>query len=188
MEQPLRAFVRAQSLDETRQAQQVLLHQLDLGHRKALEQTLALACKNASIKVGFTSVQVRHGLQDALRVTATDARGRSLISEINPGDSHRDPSIATEVIGIRDGSCVTILDSFDRAIEEEGVRSGPPDRKYTGGVCELAATREFVLRKLRLQPNNLERQTKGSPSTNNDRTGRPRRAQRLNERARIRQK
>lgn len=188
LEQPLRAFARAQSLDETRQAQQALLHQLDRAHREALQQSLALACKKASIKVGFTAVQVMPGLNDALRVTASDARGRSLISEINPGDSHRDPSIATEVIGVSDGSCVAILDSFDKAIEEEGVRSEAPDRKYTGGVCELAATREFVQRKLQLRSNNWERHTMESPAANYGRKDEPRRSQRLNEAVRIRQK
>jgi hypothetical protein len=57
--------------------------------------------------------------------------------------------MATEVVGISDGSCHAILDGFDRALEAQGVRAGPPRRKYTGGVCQLAAAQEFVRRKVR---------------------------------------
>jgi hypothetical protein len=55
-------------------------------------------------------------------------------------------------MGVTDGSCNEILDAFDRALEEAGVRAAPPKRKYTGGVCELAAARDYVLRKVRRPP------------------------------------
>jgi hypothetical protein len=49
-------------------------------------------------------------------------------------------------VGLHDGSCNEILDRFDAALAAEGVRAGAPRRSFTGGVCELAAAREFVRR------------------------------------------
>ncbi len=47
-----------------------------------------------------------------------------------------------------DGSCNLILEAFYKALESEGVRAQSPKRKYTGGVCELAAVRDFLARKI----------------------------------------
>jgi hypothetical protein len=58
----------------------------------------------------------------------------------------RETTIATEVIGMSDPSCGQILDEFNQALAEAGVRSSPPERKSTGGVCELEAAKEFIRR------------------------------------------
>ena len=82
-----------------------------------------------------------------MRVIATDPAGRTLVTEIvNSRDG--EPGLETEVVGVTDGSCNPILDAFDKALEAEGVHSAPPTRKFTGGVCELAAAREFVRKKI----------------------------------------
>ncbi len=46
-----------------------------------------------------------------------------------------------------DNSCVALMDAFDRALEQQGVRVAPRRRKSTGGIAELAAAREFLRRK-----------------------------------------
>jgi hypothetical protein len=77
---------------------------------------------------------------------ATDPAGRSLVTEIGTLPSG-EASLTTEVVGVRDGSCGQILDRFDATLERLGVHAGPPQRRSTGGVCELAAARDLLRKK-----------------------------------------
>jgi hypothetical protein len=79
-----------------------------------------------------------------------------------------------------------LLNEFDKALEEEGVRSIPPERRHTGGVCQLAATCEFLRRKV-LPSVKAPRQ--GGPSLLSDRAQNAgRRAQRLSQRQTLKQR
>lgn len=148
------ALQQASTLAEAQRAERDLLTVLEASHQRLFVETLSLACRNAAAKIGFDRVEVIR-LPDQVRVITADATGRTLVTEIQ-ADPHRDPALCTEVVGVSDGSCQQILDAFDQALEGEGVRSAPPKRKFTGGVCELAAAREFVRRK----PTPLARQTR----------------------------
>jgi hypothetical protein len=143
------ALENAPSLAELRRTEQSLTTTIEVGHHQLFVQALTMACTQASMKVGFNSVQTMPGLiENTVRVIATDLAGRALVTEIHV-DPQQEPGIETEVVGVTDGSCNQILDAFDRALEEAGVRAAPPRRKYTGGVCELAAARDYVLRKVK---------------------------------------
>ncbi len=122
--------------------------------RSALDAIVA-ACSTASVTAGFAELELQPLADNLVRVVALNPAGQALVSEIRVDKDHA--SVATEVVGVRDGSCVRILDAFDAALEAEGVRSAAPRRKSTGGVAELAGAREFV-RKLgrRLQPAKLD--------------------------------
>ena len=141
--QRLAAVCRARSVTALHQAEAGLLQAIEGEHHRLFVGSLALACANASMKVGFTAIQTTTGPFGEVRVIARDATGRSLVTEIT-ADPARDTSIATEIVGVADGSCNAILDAFDKALEEEGVRASAPRRKFTGGVCELAAAREVA--------------------------------------------
>ena len=53
------------------------------------------------------------------------------------------------MVGFTDGRCHATLNRFDAAMEAQGVRTeGLPDRKWTGGVCELSMARDFIRRKV----------------------------------------
>jgi hypothetical protein len=107
-----------------------------------------LACQQAAVRVGFDRLETLAGLRGELRLIASDPAGRTLVTEIRTG-GNGDVGLETEVVGVSDGSCHEILDAFDRSLEAEGIRSAPSQRKFTGGVCELAAAREFVRRKVK---------------------------------------
>src|SRR5881296_1013405 len=112
-------------------------------HQTVMTSALVAACRNASIAAGFPSVETASGIDGATRVIAADAAGRVLITEIH-SSVDREPSMETEVVGVTDGSCVHILDEFDRALDEQGVRATSKDRKWTGGVCELEFAKQFL--------------------------------------------
>ena len=137
----------AKSIKELKTAHQNLVQTLENGHQKIFSNALLEAGKRAALKIGFEKIESLPSLkQSVIRFAATDQMGRTIVTEINaPKD--RDVRIETEVVGVSDGSCNSILDSFDKALETEGVRSQPATRKFTGGVCELSAVRDFLRRK-----------------------------------------
>lgn len=174
IQQPLEALRLSTSPDAALSAGQQLVATLEQRHHTVFVQALTLACTNASLKVGFDSIETQTGPTGAVRVIACDPSGRSLVTEIS-AHPHRDPRIETEVVGVSDGSCHALLDAFDHALEEEGVRSEAPKRRFTGGVCELQAAREFVRKKVKRTPATHDRQTPAERTDNAVRRG-----QRLN--------
>lgn len=146
---PMERLAEARTETEVNKASGHLIEAAEQGHRRLMNQALITACKNASVQSGFTSVDTRQGLDGCTRVIASDASGRALVTEIRT-DQKQEPFLETEVVGVTDGSCAQIMDQFDRALEEQGVRTTVPLRKPTGGVCELAAAKE-LLKKLQLK-------------------------------------
>lgn len=148
LENPLTALLSAGTLNEVKRARLDLQSVLEREHHTLFIHGLTAACEGAARRVGFDSIQTLPGLGDVVRIIAVDPAGRTLVTEIHT-DPSAEPGIETEVIHVTDGSCNHILDEFDQALEAEGVRSGPPDRKFTGGICETAAARAFIRNKLR---------------------------------------
>lgn len=147
LEPSLVALRQAATLAQVNRAERVLTAALECEHQTVFMSALTQACENAYRQIGFDALETASAPGRLVRVIGTDPAGRTLVTEIETS-AEGEPQVATEVVGVSDGSCHAILDAFDRALEAQGVRSGPPRRKYTGGVCQLAAAREFVRRKV----------------------------------------
>ncbi len=162
--QKMEALRSASTPVEARNAQASLINEVESSHQKLFVKGLTLACEKASLKAGFLSVNTTasNGL---VRVVATDSLGRALVSEINA--KSQEPRLVSETVGINDGSCKKIIDVFDKALEEQGVKSAPPRRKFTGGVCELEAVKEFLHRHMMPGKSNRENGIKRSQRLNN---------------------
>ncbi len=178
----LEALVAAPTVDRVRQAEQSIVAAAGPQHQRIVIGGLTLACRNAAQATGLTAIDVTPGAIGAVRITATDATGRGIVTEIE-SDAGGEIAMASEVIG-SDGECHALLDVFDAALEREGVRSDSPDRRATGGVCQLAATKAFVARRLRP----LTTRTPGAAVVNSARSDRAAldRRRRLNSRTRTR--
>lgn len=174
LENEVSALSQAKTLAEVKNAKVNLLSALEVGHQQIFTDTLVSACRKATLEIGFAKIEALPSpLSSVVRFSATDSLGRTLVTEISaPKD--RDIRVETEVVGVSDGSCNTILDAFDKALEAEGVRSQPPKRKYTGGICETAAVRDFLAQKVKPEAVNTT-EAENFASTNN-----VRRSQRLN--------
>jgi hypothetical protein len=133
------------SSNPTLAALETFTRQLETEHQPLVSQSLSLISQQASIAIGFASIQTSTTKNGVNRVIASDDRGRTLVTEIGTAPDG-ETTIATEVIGMSDPSCGQILDEFSKALEEAGVRSSPPERKSTGGVCETEAAKEFISR------------------------------------------
>jgi hypothetical protein len=148
LDAPMRSLQQASTPAEARMAQDEVMATLETEHHRLFTERLIGACKRASVEAGFPTVETQVPSDGPVRVVATNEAGHALVSEVEaaPGE---EPSLATKVVGVRDGSCNEMLDAFDEALEEEGVRAATPRRTFTGGVCELAAAKDFVRSKVR---------------------------------------
>jgi hypothetical protein len=134
---------------EAKNAAKNLLKEIESSHRRIFLKGLTIACERASLKAGFASVETHPLSTGMIRLVATDVNGRALVTEITAPASEA-PKIVTEVVGVSDGTCRQIVDIYDKALEEQGIRSAMPKRKFTGGACELAAARAFVRTPVRM--------------------------------------
>jgi hypothetical protein len=140
---PLHALESAGTLRQARKASGDLLRAAEAEHCRLFNERLVAACTRASAVSGFANIVTRVDACGATRIVATSESGAALVTEIPPlGDA--DARMATELVGLYDGTCTEVMNRFDVALEAEGVRAAPPHRQFTGGVCELAAAREFV--------------------------------------------
>lgn len=148
LQSTLKTLESAGSVVEVQRAEEQLRRVLETQHHQVFVESLTVACERATLAAGFQTIEVTPGVGDIVRVVGSNPAGHALVTEIDT-NPRREPTIETEVVGITDGRCNAILDKFEAALAEEGVRGTPPKRHYTGGVCELSAAKEFLRRKAR---------------------------------------
>ncbi|WP_448571377.1 hypothetical protein [Trichothermofontia sp.] len=165
------ALEQATTLEAARVSLESFTQTLESQHQTLLVQSISLACEQAALKVGFGTLHVPTTRNGLLRLVATDEQGRALVTEIST-DPEQPLTMATELIGMSDASCEEILTAFDAALVEAGLRLGPPERKFTGGICELDAARDFV--RQRLTPTPTKTPTKATPKPAKSASPRPR--------------
>lgn len=144
----LKTLETAGSVVEVQRAEEQLRRVLEAQHHQVFVESLTVACERATLAAGFQTVEVARGIGDTVRVVGSNPAGHALVTEIDINPRH-EPTIETEVVGVTDGRCNSILDKFEAALAEAGVRGTPPKRRFTGGVCELSAAKEFLRRKAR---------------------------------------
>ena len=154
IEPHIQALQTATTLADTRREAAALTAAVRASHDRVLVINLAVACREAAIEIGFPSVDIAERSGGVVHIVASEPSGRALVTEIGPGQA---PQLATEVVGVSDRSCTTILDAFDKALAKRGVRLLGHRRRFTAGVPELEVAREFVRRKVaRARPQQAE--------------------------------
>ena len=121
------------------------VQKLEANHQKVIVENLVVATNNANVKVGFTPIVSSTTIVNGtVRLVASDEKGRSIVTELATNPDYP-VQMATEIIGTSDTSCEETLDAFEAALKEEGVIiNAPPQRKFTGGICELEAAKSFA--------------------------------------------
>jgi hypothetical protein len=149
VEREARAVLEAGTPREIRAGRLRLEAALTESNCGVFAHSLALCCRRAALQLGFTPLggeEAGGGLP--LRVAATDASGRAIISEIRL-ESDGAVTLESETAGVTDGSCGELMERYDKLLEQEGVRSQPPRRRRTGGVLVMQAARRFMGTRLR---------------------------------------
>lgn len=146
LKQKMDALQAANIEADARRAQNSLYKELEKNQDMLFMKGLTIACERAAVKTGFNSIETRKTPDGkAVRIIASDANGRTLVTEVIE-QNDKNKQIVSELIGVCDGSCKHIMNFFDKSLQEQGVRSLPPERKFTGGVCATNAAIEFLSR------------------------------------------
>jgi len=139
-------LAEAESVTEARKLREETLSEANQSHRQAFVGGVADAVQEASMTVGFGNVQVSEGPTGDTRVVAENEKGQAIVTEIHD-DGDGDPSLASEVVGVFDGSCHEIMEEFEAALAENGIRASSAATWETQGRCKLNAARDYAAEK-----------------------------------------
>jgi hypothetical protein len=113
-----------------------LMNCLESGHTKVFVANIAQACATASVKVGFGQVTIKP-VNGKLEVIAKNKEGKHIVSEVAIDTKSNQLNCNTEIIGITDGSCTTIIEQFNDELKKMGIKIGAEKTILTGGVCQM---------------------------------------------------
>lgn len=173
IEQKVEALKSSATIREVEKAGRQLFDSVIDANDAVFGEAVHAACQRAAVKNGFSKIESlpNSNLPGTIRFSATDSAGRTIVTELSARRG-RDLKIESEVIGVSDGSCNEILDLFCEELKAEGIVSrGEPDRKSTGGICNLAASRIFMDKKI---PVTAPRRRKSTADAKADGNGRKR--------------
>jgi hypothetical protein len=140
------ALLAAKTLRDVDRAKAGLLTTVEADHQRVFIDSIVISCRQAALEIGLPRVHVERTAGQPARIIAADTAGRTIISEIRANARGR-VSLASEVVGVRDSSCETLLERYDAALDRLGVRAEQRQRKTTGGACELEFAHAFLRRK-----------------------------------------
>jgi hypothetical protein len=135
--------------------------EIETQQNKLVVQSLRIACETASQDAGFKTLESYHR-GGVTRVIARDAKENVLVTEIMQDKKTKEIHIVTEPIGLQDNSCNRIIDNYNKSLEKSGVVYTSRNRKPTGGVCELAFTKEYqkTLSKQKVKNSSQQKRTR----------------------------
>ena len=139
--------MQAPTLREAARERKYLIAEAEASHRRVFVASLEQTCVKAAAAVGFGQIERTAGPLGDRRIIATDEQGRGIVAEIRT-DQRGDVALASEIIGVKDNSCHTLMARFEEELERLGVHAGPPERRATNGVAQLSAAREFLRKKV----------------------------------------
>jgi len=143
----LKAFCKANDSASAQRLQEEFIQSVEDSHQTVFDKGVSLACAEATSQAGFASVKTVEKPSNMLRVIGTDSAARSLVTEITR-DAKRHLIITTEALGLSDGSCGKIMDTFDQALESQGIKTAAPMREHKSGVLDLSLATAFVRSKV----------------------------------------
>jgi hypothetical protein len=138
----IKALVDASSIEQVRAARTALVDNVERTHQRIVVDALTVACRRAANSTGFETTDVRHVPGGLVRITSRDADGRGVVTEIDARPSG-EIGLASEVVNGQ-GTCHELIAAYERALDDEGVRRSLPDRRDTGGVCQLFPARALA--------------------------------------------
>lgn len=139
-------LAEAKSVTEARELREETLSEANQSHRQAFVGGVADAVQEASMTVGFSNVEVSEGPTGDTRVVAENEKGQAIVTEIHD-DGDGDPSMASEVVGVFDGSCHEIMEEFEAALAENGIRARGAATYEAQGRCETDAAQDYAKEK-----------------------------------------
>ena len=114
-----------------------VMHKLEVSHTEVFAENIVTACAIASKNIGFREVEVKT-VQGRLEVIASNSQGQHILSEISLDIKSNQVNASTETIGITDGSCTAIIQSFNEELRKMNIKIGEEKKTFTGGMCQMS--------------------------------------------------
>lgn len=133
----LRTVFQAKDMKTLNTGIKAIMQKMEVSHTEVFAENIATACANASKNIGFREVEIKT-IQGKLEVIASNNQGQRILSEINLDTKTNQINANTETIGITDGSCTTIIQSFNEELRKMNIKIGEEKKTFTGGVCQMS--------------------------------------------------
>lgn len=133
----LKAVLQANDIKTLNAEIKTVMNKLEAVHTEVFAQNIASACATASQHIGFREVEIKT-VRGKLEVISSNNQGQHILSEINVDTKTNQINASTETIGITDGSCSSIISSFNDELKKMGIKIGNEKTTFTGGVCQLS--------------------------------------------------
>jgi hypothetical protein len=141
LEPLVRQLMHATQVDEAKTLAATLVTTAEEYHQAFLAKRLLTATARASRTAGFDQVDLETTRDGLVRVVATRSDSicqEALVSEMRLGVDEV-PAMITEVIGVEDGTCHSVMNLFDGAMARYGVVCETATRIDKGGACSIFA-------------------------------------------------
>lgn len=132
----LRAVFEARDLRTLNTEIKAVMQKLEASHTEVFTQNIATACAIASKNIGFGETEIKM-VQGKLEVITSNRQGKYLVSEISLDTRTNQVNANTETIGITDGSCKEIINSFNEELRKMKIKIDNQKNTFTGGVCQM---------------------------------------------------
>lgn len=133
----LRAVFEAKDMQTLNAGIKTVMHQLEVSHTEVFAENIASACAIASKNIGFREVEIKT-VQGKLEVIASNNHGQRILSEISLDTNSNQVNANTETIGVTDGSCKAIIQSFNEELRKMNIKIGEEKETFTDGVCQIS--------------------------------------------------
>lgn len=133
----LRAVFETKDLKTLNTEIKTVMHKLEVSHTKVFVENIATACAIASKNIGFREVEIKT-VQGKLEVIASNNLGQRILSEISLDTKTNQVNANTETIGVTDGSCTEMIQSFNEELRKMNIKIGEEKKTFTGGVCQMS--------------------------------------------------
>lgn len=118
-------------------------------YTNAFTTAATTAVVRASRDVSFADIKIFKPEVNLIRVVATDASDRMLVSEIAI-NADNGVSVTSELAGFHDGSCKKVMEDFNNALERHGLKPKERKSKGTQGVPQMSYLKNRLKRKRRV--------------------------------------
>lgn len=120
---------------------EVLMNEVQSQHSRVFTKEMVEIVSKASAEAGFKTVNVV--IKNSVPViSAVDAIGRGIVSEIRTDNKTHVVDLVSETIGMADGSCNEAIERLTAALGKYGVKYSNTNRRWTGGACWLPNAKE----------------------------------------------
>ena len=121
---------------------EAVMNEIQVQHGRVFTKEMVEIVSKASAEAGYKTINVI--IKNSVPViSAVDASGRGIVSEIRTDNKTHVVDLVSETIGMVDGSCNDAMQKFGDALNKYGVKYSNSNRKWTGGNCWLPNAKEI---------------------------------------------